>query len=161
MRTFIDIVSGDEVLSDNFPIKEVDDIVYEVDCKFIEFKNHSDDDIEEDTSEKAPNKTFSVIDVVHAFNLQQTEFDKKSYYEHLKSYAPAIEKHLSTTNPDRVPAFKKALEEYVTKIMLQWKYVQCYVGPNLDGMVAILRYREDGVTPYFIFWKDGLRAENR
>ncbi|KAE8333386.1 hypothetical protein BDV39DRAFT_165689 [Aspergillus sergii] len=35
MRTFTDIVFGDEVLSDKFPIKEVDDIVYEVDCKFI------------------------------------------------------------------------------------------------------------------------------
>ena len=30
---------------------------------------------------------------------------------------------------------------------------------NPDGMVALLNYREDGVTPYFVFWKDGLKEE--
>lgn len=28
-----------------------------------------------------------------------------------------------------------------------------------DGMVALLNYREDGVTPYFTFFKDGLAVE--
>lgn len=28
---------------------------------------------------------------------------------------------------------------------------------NADGMVALLNYREDGVTPYLTFWKDGLK----
>ncbi|KAJ1708481.1 translationally controlled tumor protein [Aspergillus flavus] len=140
MRTFIDVISGDEVLSDKYPIKEVDDIAYEVDCKFIEFQKPSDDDIEYDTSEGAPDKTSSEIDVVHEFALHQTNFDQKSYYEHLKRYAAAIEKHLSTTNRDRVPAFKKAFKDYVTKMMHQWGSLQCYVGPSLDpnGMVAIL-----------------------
>ena len=30
---------------------------------------------------------------------------------------------------------------------------------NPDGMVALLDYREDGVTPYMIFFKDGLEME--
>ena len=30
---------------------------------------------------------------------------------------------------------------------------------NPDGMVTLLNYREDGVTPYFVFWKDGLKEE--
>lgn len=25
-------------------------------------------------------------------------------------------------------------------------------------MVALLNYREDGTTPYFIFWKDGMKG---
>jgi len=28
---------------------------------------------------------------------------------------------------------------------------------NPEGMVALLNYRADGVTPYFTFWKDGLK----
>jgi hypothetical protein len=28
-----------------------------------------------------------------------------------------------------------------------------------DGMVALLNYREDGITPYFTFFKDGLAEE--
>jgi hypothetical protein len=33
-----------------------------------------------------------------------------------------------------------------------------YTGEKMDpnGMVALLNYRDDGVTPYFIFFKDGL-----
>jgi hypothetical protein len=28
-----------------------------------------------------------------------------------------------------------------------------------EGMVALLNYREDGITPYFTFFKDGLVEE--
>ena len=36
-----------------------------------------------------------------------------------------------------------------------------FIGENMnpDGMVALLDYREDGVTPYMIFFKDGLEME--
>ena len=32
-------------------------------------------------------------------------------------------------------------------------------GQNPDGMIGLLDYREDGVTPYMLFFKDGLEAE--
>lgn len=30
---------------------------------------------------------------------------------------------------------------------------------NPEGMVGLLDYREDGVTPYMLFFKDGLEIE--
>lgn len=30
---------------------------------------------------------------------------------------------------------------------------------NTDGMVGLLDYREDGVTPFMVFFKDGLEIE--
>ena len=38
---------------------------------------------------------------------------------------------------------------------------QFCIGENTNpgGMVALLDYREDGVTPYVIFFKDGLEME--
>jgi hypothetical protein len=33
-----DVITGDEMFSDAFPIKTVEDIVYEVDCQLIEVK---------------------------------------------------------------------------------------------------------------------------
>lgn len=30
---------------------------------------------------------------------------------------------------------------------------------NPEGMVGLLDYREDGTTPYMLFFKDGLLAE--
>lgn len=29
----------------------------------------------------------------------------------------------------------------------------------VEGMAALLDFREDGVTPYMLFWKDGLEEE--
>lgn len=36
-----------------------------------------------------------------------------------------------------------------------------YIGESMDpeSMVALLNYREDGITPYFTFFKDGLKVE--
>lgn len=36
-----------------------------------------------------------------------------------------------------------------------------FVGENMnpDGMVGLLDFREDGVTPFMIFFKDGLEME--
>ncbi|WP_423787568.1 hypothetical protein, partial [Klebsiella pneumoniae] len=28
---------------------------------------------------------------------------------------------------------------------------------NPDGMVVLMNYREDGTTPYMVFWRDGLK----
>lgn len=30
---------------------------------------------------------------------------------------------------------------------------------NPDGMVGLLNFREDGITPYMLFYKDGLEVE--
>jgi len=40
-----------------------------------------------------------------------------------------------------------------------FKDYEFYTGESMnpDGMVALLNYREDGITPYFTFWKDGLK----
>ncbi|PIG79411.1 hypothetical protein AARAC_011385 [Aspergillus arachidicola] len=78
-------------------------------------------------------------------------------------YLNSIKNHLSTTNPDRVQAFQKASAEYAKKIAPNWRSLWYFTGASLDsnGMVVLSGYREDGVTQYFIFWKDGLRTINR
>lgn len=30
---------------------------------------------------------------------------------------------------------------------------------NPDGMIALLNFREDGITPYFTFWSDGMKEQ--
>lgn len=53
---------------------------------------------------------------------------------------------------------------YLYTVVWFWVFVlfsKFYIGENMnpDGMVALLDYREDGVTPYMIFFKDGLEME--
>ncbi|KAI4526561.1 translationally controlled tumor-associated [Schizophyllum commune Tattone D] len=163
MLLYEDILTGDEMFSDAFPIKLVDDTVYEVDCQMIVVKE-GDVDIganpsQEEQDEAIENGAQQVNNVVHSFRLQSTQFDKKSYLTYLKGYMKAVKAKLAETNPDRVSAFEKGAADYAKKIIGNFKDYEFYTGESMnpDGMVALLNYREDGTTPYFTFWKDGLK----
>ncbi|KAH8999124.1 translationally controlled tumor-associated [Lactarius akahatsu] len=164
MLLYSDILTDDEMFSDAFPIKEVDDIVYEVDCQLITVKAGADVDIganpsaeeQEDALEEGATQ---VNNVVHSFRLQSTTFDKKSFLTYLKGYMKAVKAKLAEGKPDRVDQFEKGAATYAKKIIANFKDYEFYIGESMnpDGMVALLNYREDGITPYFTFWKDGLK----
>jgi hypothetical protein len=151
------------MFSDAFPLKEVDDIVYEVDCQLITVKAGADVDIganpsAEEQAEALEDGAKQTNNVVHSFRLQPTTFDKKSYLTYLKGYMKAVKAKLTETKPERVEAFEKGAAAYAKKIVANFKDFEFYTGESMnpDGMIALLNYREDGVTPYFVFWKDGL-----
>ncbi|QRV87528.1 translationally-controlled tumor protein [Ceratobasidium sp. AG-Ba] len=170
MLLYEDILTGDELFSDAYPIKEVDDIVYEVDCQMINKKKNEDVDIganpsAEDAPEEGLDETVErVNNVVDAGRLQQTSFDKKGYLAYLKGYMKNVKKHLAENNPERVEAFEKGAAAYAKKIVGNFKDLEFYTGekfaenPDREGMVLLLNYREDGITPYFTCWKDGLKT---
>ncbi|KAF5388062.1 hypothetical protein D9615_000451 [Tricholomella constricta] len=164
MLLYEDVLTGDEMFSDAFPIKLVDDVVFEVDCQLVTVKAGADIDIganpsAEDAEEALEDGATQVNNVVHSFRLQQTTFDKKSFLTYLKGYMKAIKTKLAETNPDRVTAFEEGAQKYAKKIVANFKDYEFYSGESMnpDGMVALLNYREDGVTPYFTFWNDGLK----
>jgi len=164
MLLYSDILTDDEMFSDAFPMKLVDDTVYEVDCQVVTVKAGADVDIggnpsAEESEEALEEGATQVNNVVHSFRLQSTSFDKKSYLTYLKAYMKAVKAKLAETNPDRVEAFEKGAQGYAKKIVANFKDFEFYTGESMnpDGMVALLNYRSDGVTPYFTFWKDGLK----
>jgi len=166
MLLYTDVISGDEMFSDAFPLKEVDDIVIEVNCRTITVKKGADVDIganasAEEAEEALEEGAETVNDVVYSFRLQSTSFDKKSFLTYLKGYMKAIKTHLQEKKPDRVEAFEKGAAAYAKKIVANFKDFEFYTGEGMhvDGMIALLNYREDGVTPYLTFWKDGLKEE--
>jgi len=164
MLLYSDILTGDEIVSDAFPMKLIDDIVYEVDCQLLTVKAGADVDIggnpsAEETEEALEDGATQVNNVIHSFRLQPTQFDKKSYLAYLKGYMKAVKSKLIETNPERVEAFEKGAQVYAKKLVASFKDLEFYTGEtmNPDGMVALLNYRPDGTTPYFSFWKDGLK----
>ncbi|KAG6828405.1 hypothetical protein H0H92_008147 [Tricholoma furcatifolium] len=166
MLLYKDFITDDEMFSDAFPIKEVDDIVFEVDCQLVTVKAGADVDIganpsAEDADEALEDGASQVNNVVHSFRLQPTAFDKKQYLLYLKGYMKAVKDKLSKTNPDRVAAFEKGAAAYAKKIVADFKQFEFYTGESMnpDGMIALLNYRPDGITPYFTFWKDGLQEQ--
>lgn len=162
MLLYEDVISGDEMFSDAFPMKDVDGIAYEVDCQMITLKE-GDVDIganasAEEQEEALEDGAVTVNNIAHSFRLQATAYDKKAYLLHLKGYMKAVTAKLEEKGGD-VPGFKAKANDFAKKIVGNFKDYEFYTGENMnpDGMVALLNYREDGITPYFTFWKHGLK----
>lgn len=165
MLLFTDILNGDEVFSDAYPHKVVDDIVYEVDCQMIVVKD-GDVDIganpsAEETAEALEDGAKQVNNVIHSFRLQPTTFEKKQYLTYLKDYMKRVKAELEKNgaSEDEVKGFTTGAQKYASKIIANFKDYEFYTGENMDvnGMVLLLNYREDGITPYFTIWKHGVK----
>jgi hypothetical protein len=98
---------------------------------------------------------------VVCFPSQSTQFDKKSYMVYLKDYMKTLKKALAEAgkSEEEVKAFEKRAAGVAKKILGNFKDYEFYTGESMnpEGMVALLNYREDGVTPYLTFWRDGLK----
>ncbi|KFX87160.1 hypothetical protein V490_08488 [Pseudogymnoascus sp. VKM F-3557] len=167
MIIFKDIISGDEMISDSFDPVEVDGVVYEVDCAMItegavEVNTGANASAEE-AEEGVEDGAVQVNNVVNSFRLQSTQFDKKTYLSHLKGYMKAIKEKMKAkgASDEEVTAFEKGAAVYAKKIVSNFKDYDFYVGESMDpdGMVALMNYREDGVTPFITVWKHGLVGE--
>ncbi|POS85560.1 Mss4-like protein [Erysiphe pulchra] len=159
-----DIISGDEILSDSYPMKEIDGVVYECDCKMITEElvqvNTGANASAEEASEALDDQAITVNNIVHSFRLQPTSFDKKTYLSYLKSYMKNVKAKMMENGADgaTITDFEKKAQGYAKKIIANFKDYEFYVGEsmNIDGMAVLLNYREDGTTPYVTVWKHGL-----
>lgn len=166
MIIYTDVITGDEMISDSYKLKEVDGIAYEADCRNIqiggeEFDIGANPSAEEGGDQGVDDQKETVIDIVHAFKLTNTPMDKKGYVSALKNYMKAIETHLKNSGKSdaEIDDFKAKANTFVKKIVGNFKDYDFYVGESMnpDGMIVLLNYREDGITPYVTLWKHGLK----
>ncbi|ODQ55126.1 translationally controlled tumor protein [Saitoella complicata NRRL Y-17804] len=163
MIIYTDVFCGDELLSDAYDVKEIDDVVYEVDCSMVQVKAGADVDIGANASAEEADEALEdgvevVNNVVYSLRLQSTSFDKKSYMTYIKGYMKAVKAHLQEKNPERIAAFEKGAATFVKKVLGNFNDYEFYTGESMnpDGMVVLLNYREDGVTPFLTYFKDAL-----
>ncbi|KAM0352410.1 hypothetical protein ACHAPU_002077 [Fusarium lateritium] len=165
MLIYKDILNGDELISDSYDLKEIDGIVYEADCAMIEEGGVTVDiganASAEEAAEEMDDNVVKVNNIVSSFRLQGTSFDKKSYLAYLKGYMKAVKAKLQENgaSADTITAFEKGAQTFVkSKILANFKDYEFYTGESMDpdGMVVLLNYREDGVTPYITVWKHGV-----
>ncbi|KAK2003608.1 translationally controlled tumor-associated [Colletotrichum falcatum] len=165
MIIYKDIITEDEIISDSYDLKDVDGIVFEADCAMItEGAVHVDTGANasaEEADEGVEDAEVKVNNIVHSFRLQSTQFDKKGYLAYLKGYMKAVKAALQEKGApaEKITAFEKGAQTYVKeKLLPNFKDFEFYTGESMnpDGMVVLLNYREDGVTPYIIVWQHGL-----
>ncbi|XP_051260048.1 translationally-controlled tumor protein homolog [Dicentrarchus labrax] len=162
------IITDDEMFSDIYKITESKDgIFYEVEGKTITRTEGFDESLisanasAEDAVEGTDESAVSGVDIVLNHKLQETGFDKKGYVSYMKDYMKAIKAHLEENNPERVEKFMADVAPAFKGIVGKFKDYQFFTGESMnpDGAVGLLNYREDGITPYMLFFKDGLMAE--
>ncbi|KAK9377142.1 translationally controlled tumor protein [Lipomyces chichibuensis] len=154
------------MISDAYDLKLVDAVVYEVDCQMVQVKQGADIDIganpsAEEGDEGVEDGVETVNNIIYSFRLSPTSFDKKSFLTYIKGYMKAVKAKLAETSPDDVTIFEKGAQAYVKKVVANFKDYEFYTGESMDpeGMIVLLNYREDGTTPYVVFWKHGLKEE--
>jgi len=168
MIIYKDIITGDEMFSDIYKIKETSNgILFEVEGKMVSRSDDIDDALiganasAEGGDEGNEASSVSGVDIVLNHKLQETSFSKETFKAYIKDYMKTIKGKLEEDNKDRVKPFMGGAAEAVKMILSNFKDWQFFTGEstNVDGMVGLLNFREDGVTPYMVFFKDGLEIE--
>jgi len=163
MIIYKDSFNDAEICSDVYPVIEVEGCMLQVTGKRVNKVQGGDYGIggDEEDGGVADAETVSVINIVDAHQLSQTQFDKKSYMTYIKGYMKRLLDNVKVKNPSRVDAFQKEAQAFVKNVLANFKDYDFYLGPTSDveAMVILCKWAEDGVTPIFFYWKDGLVAE--
>jgi len=177
MKIFVDLFSGDELVSDTYPMKTVDNCILEFTGKY-ETRKHGEVVLpgsnasaeEAEADEGVDEFSESGIDIVLNHKLQDMAVyqDLKVFKEYIKEYMGKLAKRMKEdgSNDDEVKAFKTAMQSWVVELIKKerFKNLAFYSGPGEsahEGQLGILEYRDfDGVEkPIFMFIKQGLREE--
>eukprot|EP00298_Acanthocystis_sp_HF-20_P014221 c20677_g2_i2.p1 GENE.c20677_g2_i2~~c20677_g2_i2.p1 ORF type:complete len:164 (+),score=46.09 c20677_g2_i2:55-546(+) len=150
-----DIVSHDEMCSEA-NTKVVDDVMIEIMCNMIVVRKVES---EQESEQKVGAKT--VIDLVESHGLIETWFDKKTYIKYIKAYLKQVRSYLEKNRPERVEPFITGSMLIVKKIIANFHEYQFFMGKSQDvtGSIALVFYKDDGITPYVWLFRDGLDAE--
>jgi len=168
MIIFKDMFTNDEVASDSYKYKIIDDVILEIEGKTISCKPGQIDDAlfggnasAEGGDEGTDEEMITGCNVALAHRLQATAFDKKSWTVYIKDFMKRVLERLMKDDPDKAAEFKKGAQASVKKILGSFKDWEMFTGESMDpeGGLIYMNYREDGVTPYLWIFKHGLIEE--
>ncbi|KAF3643198.1 translationally-controlled tumor protein [Capsicum chacoense] len=164
MLVYQDLISGDELLSDSFPYKELENgVLWEVQGKWVVQgavdvnigANPSAEGCDED--EGVDDQAVKVVDIVDTFRLQeQPSFDKKGFVGYIKKYIKNLTPKLEGEAQD---LFKKNIESATKFLMSRLKDLQFFLGESMhdDGALVFAYYKDGATDPTFLYIAPGLK----
>ncbi|XP_028770914.1 translationally-controlled tumor protein homolog [Neltuma alba] len=163
MLVYQDMLTGDELLSDSFPYKEIENgMLWEVEGKWV-VKGAINVDIGANPSaeggedEGVDDQAVKVVDIVDTFRLQeQPAFDKKQFVSYMKKYIKLLTPKLE---PEKQELFKKHIEGATKYLLSKLSDLQFFVGESMhdDSTVVFAYYKEGATDPTFIYIAYGLK----
>ncbi|CAJ0610372.1 unnamed protein product [Cylicocyclus nassatus] len=179
MLIFKDVFTDDELSSDSFPMKLVDDLIYEFKGKHVIRKegeimlpgaNPSAEGEEGD--EGSEEHVERGIDIVLNHKLVEMNCyeDPATFKSYVKSFMKKVVEYMEKNgkSKDEVDAFKKKIQAWVMSLLdkKRWKSLQFFIGERMaegagDGQVAIIEYRDvDGEeVPTLMLIKEAITSE--
>ena len=162
MKVWIDVFSGDEMVSDSYKSQLIfNDACLEVQAKYIT-KGNEKIDIGGDDQDEEEAEGETVINVVDAHQLQETQLSKKDFMTMVKAYLKKVVAHLKEKGKeDRVPEFQKGATEMIKFIVGKYDEMMIFTGSSYDTEAGLaFSYTKDGETePVFLFFVDGMREQ--
>ncbi|GLU08382.1 hypothetical protein SLE2022_253000 [Rubroshorea leprosula] len=164
MLVYQDLLTGDELLSDSFPYKELfGGVLWEVEGKWV-VKGAVDVDIGANPSaegggedEGVDDQAVRVVDIVDTFRLQeQPPFDKKGFMAYVKKFVKRLTDKLEGEDQEN---FKKNVEPAVKFLISKLSDLQFFVGESMqDDACIVFAYYKDGATdPTFLYFGHALK----
>lgn len=164
MKVWMDIISGDEMVSDSYPHKYTfGDACLEVSAKYTtkgsdQIAIASDDVMDEEGGGD------TVVDLVDAFQYNELPaFAKKDFMMWCKGYLGSISKKLEEAGKgDQVADFKKNATELVKYIVSKYDEMQVFAGKKFDmdaGLCVAFQKEQDDAGPTFLFFAHGMKEE--
>ena len=164
MLVYQDQLTGDELLSDSFPYREIENgILWEVDGKWV-VQGAIDVDIGANPSaegggddEGVDDQAVKVVDIVDTFRLQeQPPFDKKQFVTFMKRYIKNLSAKLDAEKQEE---FKKNIEGATKYLLGKLKDLQFFVGESMhdDGGLVFAYYKDGATDPTFLYFSHGLK----
>ncbi|URE18827.1 hypothetical protein MUK42_31055 [Musa troglodytarum] len=155
--------TGDELLSDSFLCKEIENgMLWEVEGKWV-VKGAVDVDIGANPSaeggedEGVDDTATKVVDIVDTFRLQeQPAFDKKQFVTYIKRYIKLLTPKL---DEEKQELFKKHIEGATKFLLSKLKDLQFFVGESMhdDGSLVFAYYKDGATDPTFLYFACGLK----
>jgi len=171
MLVFKDAISGDEMFTDSCRLIKKNGLI-EIEAKMTSEKSDIDDSLiggnasAEEAAEAGDSNEVKGFDVAIQNRLvEMPPFDKKGYLAYVKGYLKAIKKKMEEAgkSADEIKAFETNAQTYVKSVLKEIKNMQVFCGESMDpeGMQVLVDYREDGATPFFTYFEDGLIEEKQ
>ncbi|KAL8142830.1 hypothetical protein V2J09_015862 [Rumex salicifolius] len=164
MLLYQDLITGDELLSDSFPYKEIQNgVLWEVEGKWV-VTGAVDVDIGANPSaegdgedEGVDDQAVKVVDIVDTFRLQeQPAFDKKQFVAYMKKYIKLLEPKL---DPENKKKFIDNIQSATKFLLSKINDLQFFVGESMgdDASLVFAYYKEGATDPTFLYLAHGLK----
>ena len=110
----------------------------------------------EEAAEELESSSKKVVDIVDAFRLQETSWDKKGFMGYIKTFMKTVADKLPA---ERKEAFMAAAPAAVKELLGRFDELQFFTGESsdLEGSLAYAYYKEGAVDPTFCYFKDALK----